>query len=144
VNSACAVFLGKSLWLFSPQAFSVTIREYDYGVDGSFDEVVVCQNRRVESGFSLSFQLQASTQWQINNDRQVVYDLEVKTYNDLILRRSIRAATLCILILLALPSKDDYEDTPYLLAKAVNLISVMESVSFQEIVKAIDASAHFI
>jgi hypothetical protein len=144
VNSACAVFLGKSLWLFSLQAFSVTIREYDYGVDGSFDEVVVCQNRRVESGFSLSFQLQASTQWQINNDRQVVYDLEVKTYNDLILRRSIRAATLCILILLALPSKDDYEDTPYLLAKAVNLISVMESVSFQEIVKAIDASAHVI
>jgi hypothetical protein len=36
-----------------------------------------------------------------------------------------------------LPSKDDYEDTPYLLAKAVNLLSVLESVSFQEIVDAI-------
>jgi hypothetical protein len=45
-------------------------------------------------------------------------------------------------IQIVLPSKDDYEDTPYLLAKAVNLLSVLESVSFQEIVKAIDASAH--
>ena len=82
---------------------NLAIREYDYGVDGSFDEVVVRQNRRVESGFSLSFQLKASTQWQLN-DTQVVYDLEVKTYNDLILRRSMRTATPCILILLALPS----------------------------------------
>ena len=82
---------------------NLAIREYDYGVDGSFDEVVVRQNRRVESGFSLSFQLKASTQWQLDST-QVIYDLEVKTYNDLILRRSIRAATPCILILLALPA----------------------------------------
>jgi hypothetical protein len=82
---------------------NLAVREYDYGVDGSFDEVVVRQNRRVESGFSLSFQLKASIQWQLN-DTQVVYDLEVKTYNDLILRRSMRTATPCILILLALPS----------------------------------------
>jgi hypothetical protein len=81
---------------------NLAIREYDYGVDGSFDEVVVRQSRRVESGFSLSFQLKASTQWQFD-ETQVVYDLEVKTYNDLILRRSMRAATPCILILLALP-----------------------------------------
>jgi hypothetical protein len=47
-------------------------------------------------------------------------------------------------IQIVVPSKEDYEDTPYLLAKAVNLISVLESVSFQEIVRAIDASAHVI
>jgi hypothetical protein len=82
---------------------NLAIREYDYGVDGSFDEVVVRQNRRVESGFSLSFQLKASTQWQLDST-DAVYDLEVKTYNDLILRRSMRAATPCILIFLALPS----------------------------------------
>jgi Domain of unknown function (DUF4365) len=81
---------------------NLAIREYDYGVDGSFDEVTVRQNRRVESGFSLSFQLKASTQWQLDS-AQVVYDLEAKTYNDLILRRSVKAATPCILILLALP-----------------------------------------
>ena len=82
---------------------NLAIREYDYGVDGSFDEVVVRQNRRVESGFSLSFQLKSSIQWHIDST-QVVYDLEVKTYNDLILRRSMRAAIPCILILLALPA----------------------------------------
>jgi hypothetical protein len=81
---------------------NLAIREYDYGVDGSFDEVVVRQNRRVESGFSLSFQLKASTQWQLDFT-DAIYDLEAKTYNDLILRRSMRAATACILILLALP-----------------------------------------
>ncbi len=41
---------------------------------------------------------------------------------------------------IVLPSKDDYEDMPYLLAKAVNLLSVLESVPFQEIVNAINAS----
>lgn len=82
---------------------NLAIREYDYGVDGSFDEVVIRQNRRVESGFSLSFQLKASTLWQLDS-AYVVYDLEVKTYNDLILRRSIRTATPCILILLTLPT----------------------------------------
>ena len=61
---------------------------------------VVRQNRRVESGFSLSFQLKASTLWQLD-PTHVIYDLEVKTYNDLILRRSIKTATPCILILLA-------------------------------------------
>jgi hypothetical protein len=45
-------------------------------------------------------------------------------------------------IQIVLPSKDDYEDTPYLLAKAVNLLSVLNSVSFQEIVNAVDASVH--
>ena len=82
---------------------NLAIREYDYGVDGSFDEVVVRQNRRVESGFSLSFQLKASTLWQLDFT-YIIYDLEVKTYNDLILRRSIKTATPCILILLALPA----------------------------------------
>lgn len=82
---------------------NLAIREYDYGVDGSFDQVIVRQNRRVESGFSLSFQLKASIQWQLDS-AHIVYDLEAKTYNDLILRRSLRAAIPCILILLALPS----------------------------------------
>lgn len=42
-------------------------------------------------------------------------------------------------IQIVLPSKDEYEDRPYLLAKAVNLLSVLES-SFQEIVNEIKAS----
>jgi len=42
---------------------NLSVREYDYGVDGNFDEIAIRNNRRVESGFSLSFQLKASTQW---------------------------------------------------------------------------------
>lgn len=85
---------------------NLAIREYDYGVDGSFDEVTMRQNRRVESGFSLSFQLKASTQWQLDSSH-VIYDLEAKTYNDLVFRRSMRTATPCILILLALPNDSE-------------------------------------
>lgn len=81
---------------------NLSIREYDYGVDGNFDEVIIRKNRRVESGFSLGFQLKASTQWQ-RDDTTVTYDLEAKTYNDLVIRRSFKMAVPCILILLTLP-----------------------------------------
>jgi Domain of unknown function (DUF4365) len=81
---------------------NLSVREYDYGVDGNFDEITIREKRRVESGFSLSFQLKASTQWQ-RDDNTVIYDLEAKTYNDLVLRRNFRMAVPCILILFALP-----------------------------------------
>lgn len=81
---------------------NLSIREYDYGVDGNFDEVIIRENRRVESGFTISFQLKASTQWQ-RNDNTITYDLEAKTYNDLVIRRNFRIRVPCILILLTLP-----------------------------------------
>ncbi len=81
---------------------NLSIREYDYGVDGNFDEIAIHNNRRVESGFSLSFQLKASTQWQ-RDENTITYDLEAKTYNDLVIRRNFRMAVPCILILFALP-----------------------------------------
>jgi hypothetical protein len=40
-------------------------------------------------------------------------------------------------IQIVLPSHDEYEDRPYLLAKVVNLLSVLESVPFQTIVNSI-------
>jgi hypothetical protein len=70
---------------------NLSVREYDYGVDGNFDEITIRDKRRVESGFSLSFQLKASTLWQ-RDDNTVIYDLEAKTYNDLVLRRNFRMA----------------------------------------------------
>jgi hypothetical protein len=42
-------------------------------------------------------------------------------------------------IQIVLPSQDTYEDKPYLLTKVINLLSVLQSVSFQEIITAIDA-----
>ena len=88
--------------LAAKAGLNLSVREYDYGVDGNFDEITIRDKRRVESGFSLSFQLKASTQWQ-RDDNTVIYDLEAKTYNDLVLRRNFRMAVPCILILFTLP-----------------------------------------
>lgn len=77
-------------------------RVHDYEVDGTFHPIRIVNSRRVEAGFPLDFQLKASKNWTINEEH-IVYDLEVKTYNDLILRRSTSGATPCILILLCLP-----------------------------------------
>lgn len=41
-------------------------------------------------------------------------------------------------IQIVLPSQDDYEDAPYLLIKAVNLLSVLQGVSFQDMMNIID------
>lgn len=40
-------------------------------------------------------------------------------------------------IQIVLPSQDDYEDTPYLLTKAVNLLSVLQGVTFQDMMNRI-------
>jgi hypothetical protein len=47
-------------------------------------------------------------------------------------------------IQIVLPSQDSYEDKPYLLTKAVNLLSVLQSTSFQAIVNAIAANTQTI
>lgn len=77
-------------------------RVHDYGVDGTFHPIRIVNSRRVEAGFPLDFQLKASKNWTMNEEH-IGYDLEVKTYNDLILRRNTSGATPCILILLCLP-----------------------------------------
>jgi hypothetical protein len=52
-----------------------------------------------EPGFPVYFQLKATTRW--NDNAEVVYDLESKTYNALVSRD--REAIPCILILLCFP-----------------------------------------
>lgn len=84
-------------------------RIHDYGIDGTFRSVKIVGNRRVESGFAVDFQMKATTSWEHKED-SVVYDLEAKTYNDLV-QREIEA-TRCILILLCLPpEQDEWVDT---------------------------------
>jgi hypothetical protein len=46
--------------------------------------------------------LKSSTQWE-EDESCIIYDLEVKTYNDLVFRNSHGSAIPCILILLVLP-----------------------------------------
>jgi hypothetical protein len=62
----------------------------------------------VESGYAVDFQLKATIDWE-HQDASVMYDLEAKTYNDLVEREA--EATPCILILLCLPhAHDDWID----------------------------------
>lgn len=85
--------------------FSLSKPESDYGVDGTFNEVTIRHGRRFQAGFCLHFQLKASTQWQQVRD-DIVYDLEAKTYNDLIAMQT-NSAIPCILILLTLPKEQE-------------------------------------
>lgn len=77
-----------------------TLREFDYGIDGSFRDVKIVGNRRIESGFSIDFQAKASESCTVETDA-VVYDLEAKSHRDL-----VDASVGCprILIVLALPT----------------------------------------
>jgi hypothetical protein len=79
-------------------------RVYDYGVDGHFVGVAIRNQRRIDSGFVLDFQAKASIKWEQKNGC-IVYDLEAKTYNDIVSRTS--AETTLILILLCLPKEQE-------------------------------------
>jgi hypothetical protein len=80
-----------------------SVREFDYGIDGTFHDVRIRDGRRVESGFPLDFQAKASDGCEIG-DHEVVYDLEAKSHRDL----TDPEGTARILIVLALP-KDPNE-----------------------------------
>lgn len=78
----------------------------DYGIDATVHEVAIINRRRRQSGFSLDCQLKASIRCIVTGGF-VVYDLEAKTYNDLVDRRSWRNATACILVVMCLPPNSE-------------------------------------
>lgn len=75
---------------------------HDYGVDGNFNMVVPRGTRLVVSGFPLDFQAKSTVDWEIK-DGHIVYDLESKTFNDIVSRSS--AETTLLLVLLCLPKE---------------------------------------
>lgn len=81
---------------------NLSFPEFDYGSDGRFDEVISLGGQYFPTGYSLSYQLKASTRWQ-KDDTDVIHDLDVRAYNILTRRYMLRAAVPCILILLTLP-----------------------------------------
>ena len=93
---------------------SLGSQSHDYGVDGAFHQVALVHRRhagrevtrRVNSGFNLEFQCKASRDWQEERD-SIVYDLEAKTYNDLIYRSGQHRATPLVLILMCLPQNEE-------------------------------------
>lgn len=78
---------------------------YDYGVDGHFNVVVQRPNgRRAVSGHALDFQAKATINWKLK-DGHIVYDLEAKTYDDIVSRDA--SQTTLMLILLCLPKSQE-------------------------------------
>ena len=57
---------------------------FDYGVDGTFSDIIIREdNRHVDSGYKLDFQLKSTGNFEIK-ENEIIYDLELKNYNDLI------------------------------------------------------------
>ena len=81
---------------------NLAIRQRDYGIDGTFRPVQILNRRRIESGFPLDYQLKSTINFQLMDD-VVKYDLEAKTFNDLVQRHQTTGAIPMVLILLCLP-----------------------------------------
>jgi Domain of unknown function (DUF4365) len=81
---------------------SMSYFNMDYGIDGTFRSIRDRGARLVTEGFGLDFQLKASINYMIEPEH-IAYDLEVKTYNDLIDRQLGSQRIPCILLLKTLP-----------------------------------------
>jgi len=85
--------------------FNCSVREFDYGIDGTFHEITRRGGRYIESGYKIDFQAKAasSTNSVTVRDSSVDYDMEVKTQHDL----AMDVGTPRILILMVLPENQD-------------------------------------
>lgn len=59
-----------------------SFREFDYAIDVTVHHIQRRENRYVESGFNLDIQAKSTFKAPVK-DHEVIYDMEVKTYNDL-------------------------------------------------------------
>ncbi|NLU53436.1 MAG: DUF4365 domain-containing protein [Clostridiaceae bacterium] len=77
---------------------------HDFGIDGTIRELIKLPNGDVRPGYgpSIDFQLKSTENYIIENDN-IVYDLEAKNYNDLV----VNSANPRILILYLLPREQD-------------------------------------
>lgn len=97
--------------------------DYDYGVDGSLIPVesridaARGGRRLVHGAFKLDYQLKATTRWELDHEtNEIIYDLEAKTYNDIVSRDDDDGGL--ILILLCLPR----ERTDWLVVSGEELV----------------------
>lgn len=79
-------------------------REFDYGVDGSVRTLEQRGTRIRETGLGFDFQSKSTTDWAINGT-EIVYDLEVNAYNDLV-ERAGSGGLPFLLVLLCLPKNE--------------------------------------
>lgn len=82
--------------------FNISVSEHDYGVDGLIKDVGVRDGRHFETGFGINFQLKSSVDVTFE-DGFLVYDLESKNYNDLV----IETRMLPIILVLYVMPRDE-------------------------------------
>ena len=82
---------------------TVHFRDVDYGVDGTFCDVRITRGRRAETGFAINFQGKATVNWKIDEDK-ILYDLDVKNYNDLARMSRTPGTVPSILALFCMPA----------------------------------------
>ena len=82
---------------------SCSFRDFDYGIDMTLNDIKHYQGRRVETGFKLDIQAKSSVTARVE-ESEVIYSMEVKTYNDL---RDASVGTPRILVLLVLPRDEE-------------------------------------
>lgn len=79
--------------------------EFDYGVDGYIRIIEKRGTRHYETGLGFDFQTKTTTAWSLDN-QDIVYDLEVDAYNDLVTRAGTGVLPF-LLALLCIPKDED-------------------------------------
>lgn len=79
-----------------------SFRDFDYGIDVTLHPIHRRENRYIETGFNLDIQAKSAFRVTVT-ELEVLYDLEVKTYDDL---RSTNVGTPRILVLLVQPENE--------------------------------------
>jgi hypothetical protein len=79
-----------------------SLRDFDYGIDVTFHDIRRRGSRHLESGFKLDVQAKSTTTRNMT-DTHVVYDLDVKNYEDL---RDPEVGCPRLLVLLVLPEDE--------------------------------------
>lgn len=79
-----------------------SLRDFDYGIDLTLHDIRRRDRRHMESGFKLDVQAKSTTMRNLKAD-EVVYDLDVKNYEDL---RDPQVGCPRILVLLVLPEDE--------------------------------------
>ena len=80
-----------------------SLRDFDYGIDLTLHDIRRRGHRYMESGFNLDIQAKSTTTRSLTNT-DVVYDLDVKAYDDL---RDPQVGCPRILVLLVLPEDEN-------------------------------------
>ena len=82
---------------------SCSLRDFDYGIDVTLHDIRRRGHRHMESGFNLDIQAKSTTTRSLTAT-EVVYDLDVKSYDDL---RDPQVGCPRILVLLVLPEDEN-------------------------------------